>query len=111
MKVIWEKSPITAGEIIERLSGQDQAWHPKTTKTFLTRLVKKGALAFEQVGRAYFYKPLVAQVECVSAESESFLARHFGGSLTPMLAHFVENRKLSKREIRELQQLLKGGVE
>jgi BlaI family penicillinase repressor len=49
----------------------------------------------------------VAEKDCIAAESESFLDRIFGGSLKPMLAHFVETRKLSPKEIAELKRLLK----
>lgn len=104
--VCWERSPLAAQEIIETLSARGD-WHPKTVKTLLNRLVKKRALGFKKDGRAYLYHPLVAQRECVSAESRSFLDRVFGGSLKPMLAHFVENRKLSAAEISELKELLK----
>ena len=87
---------------------QDPTWHPKTAKAFLNRLVRKGALGFKQEGRAYLYRPLVKEEDCVAAASESFLERVFGGSLTPMLAHFVERKKLSEDEIRELRRLLKS---
>ena len=36
----------------------------------------------------------------------SFLERVFGGSLKPMLAHFIEQKKLSPQEIRELRDIL-----
>ena len=107
MKICWGRSPITAQEIIDALIARDE-WHPKTVKTLLNRLVKKGALGFQKEGRAYLYHPLVAERDCVSAESESFLRRVFGGSLKPMLAHFVESRALAPEEIAELKQLLKG---
>jgi BlaI family penicillinase repressor len=106
MRVCWERSPITAQEIIDALTARDD-WHPKTVKTLLNRLVKKGALGFEKDGRVYLYHPLVAEKDCVSAESESFLERVFGGSLKPMLAHFVESRTLSPEEIAEIKRLLK----
>ena len=106
MKVCWGKSPIAAQEIIDTLS-QHEAWHPKTAKTLLNRLVKKRALGFHKDGRAYLYRPLVAEKDCIAAESDSFLGRVFGGSLQPMLAHFVESRKLSPKEISELKRLLK----
>lgn len=106
MKICWAKSPCSAQEIIDLLSAQDD-WHPKTVKTLLNRLVKKRALGFQKEGRAYLYRPLVAQQDCIAAESESFLSRVFGGSLKPMLAHFVETQKLSPREIAELKKLLK----
>lgn len=106
MKVVWSRHPRSAQEIIETLAAEDE-WHPKTVKTLLNRLVNKGALGFKKEGRAYLYRPLVAEADCVAAESESFLDRVFGGSLKPMLTHFAETRKLSPAEIAELKRLLK----
>ena len=108
MKVVWSQGPCSAGEIIEALSQTDASWHPRTAKAFLNRLVKKKALGFSKEGRAYVYRPLVRREECVDAASESFLERVFGGSLEPMLAHFVQRDKLSPDEIRELRRLLKN---
>jgi BlaI family penicillinase repressor len=76
-------------------------------KTLLNRLVKKKALRFEKSGREYLYEPAVSEKACVRAESESFLQRVFGGALQPMLAHLVEERKLTPKEIKELKQILK----
>ncbi|MBI2948859.1 MAG: BlaI/MecI/CopY family transcriptional regulator [Verrucomicrobia bacterium] len=108
MKVVWSRSPLSAAEIIDALMKADSTWHPKTAKTLLNRLVKKKALGFKKEGRAYLYRPLVQEADCALAESESFLDRVFGGSLKPMLAHFVERRKLSAQEIQELKRLLEG---
>ena len=106
MKVVWSKAPCSAVEIITALRQTDSSWHPRTAKAYLNRLVKKKALGFSKEGRAYVYRPLVRQEECVDAASESFLERVFSGSLKPMLVHFVERKKLSAAEIRELKQLL-----
>ncbi|MCI0534474.1 MAG: BlaI/MecI/CopY family transcriptional regulator [Verrucomicrobiales bacterium] len=107
MKVVWAKAPITAAAIIAALMASDSTWHPKTVKTLLNRLVRKKALGFRKEGRAYVYRPLVKEADCVNAEADSFLERVFGGSLSPMLAHFVQQRKLSAEEINELRQLLR----
>ena len=106
MKIVWALAPCSAGQIIEELMRADATWHPKTVKAFLNRLVKKRVLGFRKEGRAYLYRPLVRESECVAAASESFLDRVFGGALKPMLAHFVERRKLSAAEVRELRDLL-----
>lgn len=106
MKIAWTSSPLSAQEIIERLSSGGDKWHPKTVKTLLNRLVRKRALGFRRDGRSYLYRPLVEEADSVAAESESFLDRVFGGSLHPMLAHFVESGKLSPAEISELKRLL-----
>lgn len=106
MRVVWARSPITAADIIDELTKQDATWHPVTAKTLINRLVKKGALGYEQMGRAYLYKPIVNERECVNAVSSSFLERVFGGSLSTMVAHFVENRKVTPKQARELRKVL-----
>jgi len=108
MKILWVKSPLSAGEILDELNS-DGSWHPKTAKTLIGRLVKKGALGFEGKGRSYLYHPIVDEEECIDRESQSFLTRVFEGSLKPMLTHFVEHRKLSPKEIKELKRILEGG--
>jgi BlaI family penicillinase repressor len=106
MRIIWAKHPATAAEIIAQLTHADSSWHPKTAKTLLARLVAKGALGYESRGRAYVYQPLVAEKDCIDTASRSFLNRVFGGSLTPMLAHFVEAQKMTPQELREMEELL-----
>ena len=106
MKVVWAAEPCSANEVISVLVRADPALHPKTVKTFLGRLVAKKALDFRKEGRAYLYRSLVSQADCTTLASERFLQRVFDGALHPMLAHFVENGKISAQEIRELKRLL-----
>jgi BlaI family transcriptional regulator, penicillinase repressor len=106
MKAAWEGFPCSADEIIARLERLNRNWHPKTTRTLLNRLVKKKVLGFRKEARTYFYFPLVKEKDCIDAASASFLDRVFGGSLKPMLAHFVEHKRLSPAEIQELKELL-----
>jgi BlaI family penicillinase repressor len=108
MKFVWAHGHCSADQIITALQQADASWHPRTAKAFLNRLVKKKALGFSKEGRAYLYRPLVRREDCVDAASDSFLDRVFGGSLKPMLAHFVQREKLSPEEIRELRRLLKN---
>lgn len=105
MKVLWASAPLTANEVVKQLEGI-MSWKPKTIKTLLGRLVKKKAIGFNQDGRAYLYYPLVAEGECVKAESRSFLEKVFSGSLNVMFANFLEEQELSKEEIAELKKIL-----
>ena len=108
MRLVWARHPITATEIIEQLNSSGSAWHPKTTRTLLSRLVEKKALCCELRGRGYVYEPLVTERECIAAASDSFVDRIFGGSLRPLLAHFVEQRRITKEDLRELNDLLEN---
>lgn len=106
MNVIWERSPITANEVVETLSGRTD-WNHRTIKTMLNRLVKKGALTYKQQGKAYLYTPRIKREACVREESKSFADRVFGGDPTPLLANLVKNTKLSPDDIKKLRQILK----
>ena len=105
MKVIWDENPITSNRVVEVLS-QTTPWNPKTIKTLLSRLVKKGAVGHENEGRSYLYYPLVEEEILVKAESQSFLKRVFRGALKPMIATMVESEDLSEEDIEELKSLL-----
>jgi BlaI family transcriptional regulator, penicillinase repressor len=110
MQVVWAKSPIPATEVIEELSPRTQ-WKPKTVMTLLNRLVKKGLLGFHKLGRAYQYFSLVAQADCVKAESRSFVNRVYGGALKPILVDFLKDADLSPEDVEELKRILDKGAD
>ena len=103
--VLWAAGPLTAGEVMQRLPA-GHGWAQKTVNTFLTRLVEKGVLAVERVGKANRYRARVSREVCVREESRSFMDRVFGGMAGPAVAHFLEHGDLSAREVAELQALL-----
>ena len=105
MKVLWESSPRTAAEVVEALC-EPMQWHPKTVKTLLGRLVKKGVLRYREEGNRYLYRPAFPRDRYVEEESRSFVDRVFGGDATPMLVHFVETMKLSDSDLEELREVL-----
>jgi BlaI family penicillinase repressor len=107
MKVLWGNSPATANHVVEVLSERTH-WQRETIRTLINRLVQKKALGFEKNGRQYHYFPLVSEAECVRAETRWFLDRVHGGSIEPMLAAFVEERRLSPNQIERLKRILAG---
>ncbi len=106
MKVLWATScPCTANQVVENLA-ESTDWKPNTIKTLINRLVKKQVVDYKEVGRVYYYYPLLTESQCVKAESESFLKKVFGGAIKPMLVTFLTDEKLSQAEIEELKRLL-----
>jgi BlaI family penicillinase repressor len=105
IQVIWNQHPITANDVVRRLARKHD-WSPRTIKTMLNRLVRKGALTYEAEGKRYIYSPAVSRDECIHAESQSFLHRVFEGATGPMLVHFVKNARLSDEDIEALRQIL-----
>ena len=105
MDVLWKRSPLSADEVVMALSSR-QDWQDATVKTLLNRLLNKGAIDAEKDGRRYLYAPVLQREAWVQGESESLLDRVFGGRVAPLVAHFSEHRKLSRKDIAELRKLL-----
>ena len=105
MKVLWGKSPRTANDIVDELTGRTH-WKRETIRTLINRLVAKKALKFEKKGRQYHYCPRFSRAECVKAETESFVSRFGTGAIEPMIAAFVEEKKLSTEKIARLKRIL-----
>jgi BlaI family penicillinase repressor len=105
MEVLWKKSPRTASEVVEVLSGKGR-WKRETIRTLINRLVRKKAVGFEKKGKQYHYFPFVKEAECIRKETKTFLRRFHGGSIEPMLADFVQEEKLSPEKIARLRQIL-----
>ncbi len=104
MNVLWGKSPRTANEIVEALS--DTSWNDKTIRTLINRLVKKGAIEYEAIGRVFHYRTTVSEAECVKAEARSILSKIRTGALKPLIAAFLEEEQLTADEIDSLRQIL-----
>lgn len=105
MEVLWQRHPLGADDIVAALA-QQQPWQEATIKTLLNRLLKKGAIAAEPDGRRYRYTPLLQREAWLSAQSTGLVDRLFGGRVAPLVAHFSQHRKLSKKDIAELKRLI-----
>lgn len=105
MEVLWRQAPRSAEEILAEV-GMQQDWQEGTVKSLLNRLLTKKAVKAERDGRRYLYSPRLTREQYVSQESKGLLDRLFEGRVAPLVAHFSEQRKLSKRDIAELRKLL-----
>jgi len=105
MEALWaQKRPLAAEEVIAAVA--NQGWQEATVKTLLNRLLTKKAIRAQRDGRRYLYSPVLKREAWVLEESETLLERVFGGRVAPLVAHFSRHRKLSRKDIAELRQLL-----
>jgi BlaI family transcriptional regulator, penicillinase repressor len=100
MKPLWDHGPMAARDIYDKVP-DTYGWAYKTVKTMLARLVKKGVIAYDQIGNSYLYRPVYSRKQMTRDATGSFINRVFDGAMTPFLAHFVEH--VSKDELRALR--------
>lgn len=107
MKVLWANAPQTANDIISSLSAQ-MNWKPKTVRTLLDRLRKKGLVGVHKDQKVYSFYPLYSQDECQRAKTKSFVKRFYDGTLKSMIVQFIQDEDLSEEDIEELRSILES---
>ena len=105
MDILWRRGPLTADEIVAEVA-QPQGWGEATVKTLINRLLKKKAVASDRTSGRHRYRAVTERADYLQTESQGLLDRLFEGSLTPLVAHFAEHRKLKPDEIKRLRKLL-----
>lgn len=105
IKALWDENPVTANRLVEIVS-ESTTWKPNTIKSLLNRLVKKGVVSYENVGRVYHYSPRIEESLMVKEESQSLLKRVFGGAARPLLVTLIESEDLSDEDIEEIRRVL-----
>lgn len=106
LEVFWRAAaPLSAEDVVTAMAN-DREWSAGTIRTFLARLVKKGALAATPEGRRYLYQPLLHREDYVHAQSRDLIDRLFGGRIAPFITHFSEREQLSRDEMEEFKQLI-----
>ena len=102
---LWEHSPLTVMELVERLS-QKVGWAKSTTITTLRRMEEKGLVHCEVTGRTRHYRPLVERRQAVRRETRSFLNKVYRGSVGLMVSAMAQDKALTRKEIDELYEIL-----
>lgn len=105
LDVLWENSPLSARQIVDVLE-KVESWQSRTIKSLINRLLKKKAIGFEQDGNRYLYYPILRKNEYLQLTSRSLIHRLFGGKISPLVAHFAKQEKISKEDIQELKNIL-----
>ncbi len=108
LKPLWGKGPLSAREICRAVQKTND-WKSKTIRTMLFRLVKKGALTYEKVGKSYFYRPAFSREKITGAAVQSFLRCVFDGALNPFLVHSLQD--VSVEELRQINRELTNALE
>ena len=105
MDVLWRADrPLAVEDVREGLT--DETWTDATIRTFLSRLVKKKAVAAFKDGRRFLFRPLIERADYVHAESKSLIDRLFDGQIEPFVAQFSERQDLTAEDVARLRQLI-----
>jgi BlaI family transcriptional regulator, penicillinase repressor len=100
-ELMWDNEPISSGDLV-KLCEKELIWKKSTTYTMLRRLCERSI--FQNKGGIVSH--LMSKQEFNALQSEKFVEETFDGSLPQFIAAFTLRKKLSEKEINDLQRLI-----
>ena len=99
--ILWEHEPIKSSELVQ-LCREQLGWKPTTTYTVIKRLSERRVLKNENT----IVTSLVSKDQVQAAELDELVEKTFEGSLPAFVAAFTKHRKLSAKEVDEVQAMI-----
>lgn len=107
IQAVWDNQPCAAPTVQEALQSE-KAWTYSTVKTMMDRMVTKGLLKTERIRNLILYRAAVTRKEAQNSELIRAAKRAFDGAFTPMMQFLLDNNKLSKDQLVELEAMIKS---
>lgn len=113
MKIVWENpSKVTLFPyIMEGLAARGKPCQKNTLIVLLSRLMNKGYLNAQKIGRRNEYTNLISETEYQTAQTKNFVNKIYEGNVNDLVCNLISGDLLSEEEYQELKKLLEKGRE
>lgn len=105
MRVVWAQERVTSSAILTILN-QKLQWTSSTIKTLLKRLVDKGYLATEKVGKGFVYSALISEQEAIYHQVDELFDKFCPTKHLDIIRHVITRTDMTLDDIEQLQELL-----
>lgn len=109
MKIIWGKGGTALyAQILEELTATGNTWQKNTIITLLSRLVEKGLVKTNKIGRRNEYTAVVSEADYQSVQTKKFLDKLYAGNVRGLVATLIESDMLTPEDYEELRKYWEG---
>jgi len=106
MQAIWRTGEANVKAFMENL---DEPAPYTTVASIVKNLERKEYISSRLVGNAYLYKPAVSEADYKKKFMGNVVKEYFDNSYKEMVNFFVEQKKLSARELKEIISMIEKG--
>ena len=99
--IIWENEPVASGQLV-KIADEKLGWKKSTTYTVLRKLCEKGLFKNEDG----IVSSIISKAEFDGSRSTKFVEDNFKGSLPAFIAAFASSKKISDKEVDEIQSMI-----
>ncbi len=100
-QIIWEQEPVGSGQLV-KLAAERLNWKKSTTYTVLRKICENEIFQ----NKDSVVTSLISSEEYARLKGERYLEENYNGSLPGFVAAFLKKKKLSRKEIQELSQMI-----
>jgi BlaI family transcriptional regulator, penicillinase repressor len=105
MEALWTKGPCSIREIHESFPARTRPTY-STVQTMVYRLEAKKALRrVKKISNAFIFEAVVSR-EAAERKLIADLLGLFGGRSRPIIAHLIESRSFTRKDVREVEKLI-----
>jgi predicted transcriptional regulator len=102
MKILWRRGESAVNDLVSA-SPQGETLAYNSVLTTIRILEQKGYVQHRQEGRAFIYRPLIAEHEASRTEVKHILSRFFGNSREQLLLSLLGEGDISREELNRLK--------
>ena len=109
MELLWQlEEPLSLREIMDYLNEKlNKDWKQQTIGTYLSHLEKAGLVRIDKrFARSYLYFPACTKEEYTQKYLQKLVSESFNNSIADLVCAFTGGKKLSKKDLKELQKLI-----
>jgi predicted transcriptional regulator len=107
MKILWKRGESAVNDLVAAIpEGETLAYN--SVLTTIRILEQKGYVEHRQEGRAFIYRPCVAEAEASRSEVRQVLSRFFGNSRERLLLSLLGDDDISPEELQRLKDAIRN---
>ena len=104
MKIIWAAGgKALYAQIMDELAKTQIHWQKNTVITLLSRLVEKGLLKTNKIGRRNEYTAIVTEAGYQAAQTKNFLNKLYEGNAKGLVSTLIQGEMLTAEDYEELK--------
>ena len=106
MKILWRRGESAVNDLVAAMP-QDEPLAYNSVLTTIRILEQEGYVAHRQDGRAFIYRPCIAEQDAGRSEVRHVLGRFFGNSRERLLLSLLGDEEISPEELQRLKQAIR----
>ncbi len=110
MKILWRRGESAVTDLVAALP-EDEPLAYNSVLTTIRILEQKGYVEHRQEGRAFVYRPAIAEDEASRSEVRNVLGRFFGNSREQLVLSLLGDEEIGAEELERLKDAIRSAKE